>query len=306
MIVRQHLDIKVILRVAWKRVGSLLLVSSGVYYAYTHLGHEHIAISTVPASILGVAIAFLIGFRVNSAYERWWEARKIWGALVNDSRSFSRQVLTLINRRWNPALNEPEVSALHKKLIYRQLAFVHALKNHLRKKEILPEITAFLEEEDIEKLKQEQNIPNAILLMQARTLQNALEKGHTEDFRHMQLDNTLNRFCDSMGAAERIKNTVFPRQYSYYSTQFTRIYSLILPFILIEEAGWLVIPFTLIIGFIFFALDGIASGIEKPFENSYNDIPMSSICRTLEINLRQMLGETNLPAALEPENGFLL
>lgn len=140
MIVRKNLDWKIILKVGWKRMVLLAALSSVVYVAYTYLNTTHLAISTVPASILGVAIAFLIGFRVNSAYERWWEARKIWGALVNDSRSFGRQVLTLIGPGFRGDMDTAAIQAIQRQLIYGQIGFVHALRAHLRRQDILLEI----------------------------------------------------------------------------------------------------------------------------------------------------------------------
>jgi putative membrane protein len=305
MIIRKHLDPRIILRVGRRRIATLLILSTLVYLLYAQFGNRDVVVSTVPASILGVVIAFLIGFRVNSAYERWWEARKIWGGLVNDSRNFARQVMTFINTHWNPELNEEEAATLRRDLIYGQIGFVYALKNTLRRQDIIQETKPFFSIGILARLQEEKHIPNAILLRQAQLVQAAVQSGHTEDFRHMQFDNTFNRLSDWMGASERIKNTVFPRQYSYYSTLFTTIYSYLLPFILVQETGWMVIPFTVLIGFIFFALDGIANGIENPFENSINDTPMSAICRTIEINLRQMLGEKELPEPVQPVNGFL-
>lgn len=304
MILRKSLDWRIIIRRTWKRTTTLFVLSSLVAIAYHLLWFDDLAISTLPASILGVAIAFLIGFRVNSAYERWWEARKIWGALVNDTRSWARQVMFLIPTPATGLENEA-AHQIHRELLYRQLAFVYALKNHLRKLPIAPEIQAFLSAEEVASYEGKSNIPNSLLQKQASRLRDLATNGHLDNFRLIQLDHTLNRLCDEMGACERIKNTVFPRQYSYYSTLFTKIYSFILPFVLVGETGWLVIPFTMLIGFVFYALDIIAYGIDNPFENTLNDTPMSAICRTLEINLREQLGEKELPEPLQPVNGFL-
>lgn len=305
MIVRKILSLRIIVRVAWRRVLTLFLISSAVFVVYELYGNKEIAVSTVPASILGIAIAFLIGFRVNSAYERWWEARKIWGAIVNDSRTFARQVLTFFNTGFSNELTAEQVTEKQKELIYGQIGFVHTLRRQLRKQDPFEEITPFFTAAELEGLRTNQNVANAVLLLQGRKVQEAFGMKYTEDFRHMQIDTRLSALTDAMGACERIKNTVFPRQYSYYSTIFTRLYSYMLPFILVQEAGWMVIPFTILIGFIFFALDSIAGGIENPFENTINDTPMSAICRTIEINLRQMLGEKEVPEPLTPVNGFL-
>lgn len=303
MIVRKHLDIKVVIKVGWKRVTSLALVSSLVVFAYHHLWLD-VSIDTLPASILGVAIAFLIGFRVNSAYERWWEARKLWGAITNDSRSISRQVLTLFTA---PVGNHSDAQLVHlqRQFIKRQIAFCYALKNTLRKHDALKEITSFVSEEEQNYLSTQKNIPNAILLLQGKALQEARQLGYVDEFRMLQIDTRINALADSMGGCERIKNTVFPRQYSYYSTLFVKIYSFMLPFLFVNSSGWITVPFTIIIGFIFFALDTIAGGIENPFENTLNDTPMNAICRNIEINLLQMLDEKDIPSPIEAKNGFL-
>ena len=305
MIVRKHLDPKIVVRIGWKRVLMLTLVSVIVSLAYYYYGNKEIAIDSLPASILGVALAFLIGFRVNAAYERWWEARKLWGAIVNDSRSISRQALTFFSMKHSGSGNENDLTIEKRKFLYRQIAFVYALKNHLRKQDVLAEIKPFVGEDEFHALQDQQNIPVALLQLHARHLEDLLDEGYIEDFRHMQIDVRLSALTDSMGGCERIKNTIFPRQYSYYTTYFVAIYCYLLPFIFIGKSGWFTIPFTILIGFIFFALDSIARGIENPFENSFNDIPMTAICRSIEINIRQMLAEKELPKPVEPVNGFL-
>jgi putative membrane protein len=302
MIVRPSLDPRIIWKVARVRLLTLTVLSTGVYSVHRTWFPE-LALSALPASILGVAISFLIGFRVNNAYERWWEARKVWGAIVNDSRSFARQALTFVTPHWNKG-SEP-VEGTVKQLVYAQIGFAHALRASLRRQDVSSELAPFFAAEELAQLTARRSVPTAILQLQAERLRRAFERAHTEDFRHMQMDATLNRLCDAMGACERIKNTVFPRQYSVYSSQFTRCYCYLLPFILVGDSGVLVVPFTLLIGFIFFALDSIANGIENPFENTYNDTPMSAISRGIEIDLRQMLGERDAPPPIEPVNGFL-
>jgi putative membrane protein len=302
VIVRKKLDPIIIIKRTWKRVFSLVIVAVAVTVAHRYFDIKYISVDSLPASILGVAIAFLIGFRVNSAYERWWEARKLWGSLVNDSRSITRQLISFNTYRKN---ENSEQNTFVKEMVYRQIAFVYALKNALRKTEMFEEIKPFLKEEELNWLMTQKNVPNALLQKQAMVLAEFQRKGYLDDFRHMQIDFKLSALCDAMGGCERIKNTVFPRQYSFYSTFFVKIYTHLLPFVFVNQSGWISIPSTVIIGFIFYALDTIASGIENPFENTINDIPMSAICRTIEINLKQQLGETGIPQPVEPVNGFL-
>jgi putative membrane protein len=306
MIVRKTLDWRIIASVAWKRMLTILVISSGVVVLHDVYGHDHIKIDPLPASILGIAIAFLTSFRVNSAYDRWWEARRLWGQITNDSRTLARQATTFpVAPEGCTDGAELEVHKVMRDLVYRQIAFAYALKNSLRKLPVLPEIEKYLSVADIEYLKLQKNVPNAILELQGRALHEVHQLGFIDQFKHMQMDTKLSSICDQMGGCERIKNTVFPRQYSVYSTVFVKIYTYLLPFVLINQTGWIAIPSSLILGFIFFALDTIAKGIENPFENSFNDTPMSAICRTIEINLLQQLGEKDLPEPVEPVNGFL-
>jgi ion channel-forming bestrophin family protein len=305
MIVRKTLDIRIIIAIAWRRMSMLAGISTVVCVSYYYYGNQAVAIDSLPASIMGVALSILIGFRVNSAYERWWEARKIWGALVNDSRSITRQVLTFVRDYKSDNTRKDELWQEKKKFVYRQIAFVYALSKHLRKQEVLPEIKPFVTDEEMLFVKNQKNIPNALLYLHGLQLEQKLTNGYLDDFRHMQIDYKISALTDSLGACERIKNTIFPRQYSVYTTIFIAIYTYLLPLILVPTCGWYTIPLALIIGFLFFALDSIARGIENPFENTFNDIPMSNICRTIEINLKQMLNEQEIPQPTEPVNGFL-
>lgn len=305
MIVRRHLDPKVVFRIAWKRMLILLLLSTSVVFFYHYFWLEDLAVDTVPASVLGVALAILIGFRINNAYDRWWEGRRLWGSIVNDSRSIARQALGFFEASTISGISEEEAVFEQKTFIYRQIGFVYALKNHLRKLDPMPELKAFLSVQELKSLEGKQNIPNEILLLHSKQLERLSDGGSINDLRYMQMDARMNELCNSMGGCERIKNTVFPRQYSYYATVFIAVYSYLLPFIFVSKSGWATVPFTLIIGFIFFALDSIARGIENPFENNYNDTPMSALCRTIEINLKQMAGEKDVPQAAQAINGFL-
>jgi putative membrane protein len=303
MIVRKTLDPRVIIRVGWKRVLTLIIISVVAVIIHTQTWFD-ISIDPVPASILGVAIAFLIGFRVNSAYERWWEARRLWGSITNDSRSFARQILSIASHPGD-AMPNVKPDNWQRKVIMRQIAFCYALKNSLRKVDVYSEIADFVSKEELDYLKSQKNVANAILQLQAHSLTRARAEEKFDELRLLHMDTRLNSLADAMGGCERIKNTVFPRQYSYYSTLFVRIYSYLLPFVFVGKSGWGTVAFAVLIGFIYFALDAIASGIENPFENSFNDTPMNAICRNIEINLLQMLGETDLPKPVEPVNGFL-
>ncbi|MBC7890931.1 MAG: bestrophin family protein [Sphingobacteriaceae bacterium] len=307
MIVRPDLDPKIVIKYTWRRIVSLLVVAAAVAYIHEYLGFEQVGVDTTLSTVLGTALAILLGFRVTSAYDRWWEARRLWGAITNDSRTMARQLTTFLwyKRREKDGQHREEQDSYVRRMVYRQIGFTYALKNHLRRLEIFEELRPFVGEAELAWLRSQRHVPNALLQKQAQCLQEIEEKGYLGDFRHVQMETRLSLLCDSMGGCERIKNTVFPRQYSVFSTGFVTVYSYLLPFVLVGKIGWVTIPATLVIGFLFYALDSIAKGIENPFENRFDDTPMSSICRTIEINLRQQLGETELPEPVALVNGFL-
>ena len=275
------------------------LVLVGVWSAllganYAWFKEHGMTLSTTPFSILGVALSIFLGFRNNACYDRWWEARKLWGRLINTSRSFTRQALTMVDD-----------AAVQKELAFRTIAFVHALRRHLREQlERLDELKAFLPADEVERLKTESNVPTAILQGTADRLKAA--RGSYEPVHLLALDGSLTDFSDIQGGCERIKNTPVPLSYTMLTHRIVMVYCATLPLGLIDTVG----PFTpvavLIIAYAFLGLDSVGSQIEDPFEEDPNDLPLAAISRMIEVNIRQRLGETALPPMLKPERGILL
>ena len=264
--------------------------------------HVHVPIA-VPA-VLGTALSILLGFRTNSAYDRWWEARKIWGAIVNDSRSFAREVLTLFRR---PAVaSESEMTSLQRELIYRQIAWCYTLSRDLRGQDPAPSLAGLLPPPEIEALATQANPHAAILHTQGQRLQHARAEGYVDDMLYLPLEGTLTRFSDHMGKCERIKGTIFPTMYSFFVRRMAWLFFLLLPLSLAAPLGWLAIPITYITGTVFVMIEAVAGFLEDPFENRATDTPTTAISRTIEINLRQQLGETDLPEKLVPVDGVLM
>ena len=166
---------------------------------YLTLTEIHVPISLI--SVPGTVIALLLGFRTNSAYDRWWEARIIWGSIVNDSRTWVRQLETFI---------KSDDTNINVDMGLRQAAWNYALMRSLRRQNPLADITDMIPEEECRQLEKRQNIPNAMLYTQAKKLKNLHEKGLIDSYQFVQLDRTLNNLTDSMGKCERIKNTIFP------------------------------------------------------------------------------------------------
>lgn len=318
MIVRQHLKLSRIVHYTWRHMLWVVAgnaIGLGMYRA----GVRDLNVN-VPLAILGTALAILLGFKNNNAYDRWWEARRLWGQLVNQSRNLAARVLTLpgvgigleTSQRSrtapvsvNPA-DSADLRARQQRIIYRHLAFTYALKQHLRRLDPWLEVAPFvLDPTESTALRAEQHLPNALLLHQARDLRALYDAGYLDSFRHVLLDTQLAQFYDILGGCERIKNTIFPRQYTVYTDWATKIFLLLLPLTLGEKLGFIAVPFSLVLGFIYVVLAYVGNHIENPFENTINDTPMSALARTIEINLRQNLGETELPAPAAPVDGYL-
>jgi putative membrane protein len=244
---------------------------------------------------MGLAISIFLGFRIKASYDRWWEARIIWGGIVNYSRSFGRQVLTLLDSD----------SDVKKSLIYRHISWVYILSENLRNQKFSEQSTQLLSEEDKKLISEIKNGPTQLLKKQACELRNEFDKNKMSDYRFVQIDSTLNEFYNLQGKSERIKNTPFPREIDFLAKVFVLIFTTLIPFHLVDELRLLTIPLTMIEGFIFTIIATIAAKYDNPFENKHRDTPMTAISRTIEIDLREMLGEVDLPLPKIPKNGFL-
>lgn len=261
---------------------------------------------TLPMSVIGTALAFLIGFRNNSAYGRWWEARKIWGKLVNDSRHFSLKTIGFLSTQWNANLSKEEVKRAQKRLIYRHIAFVWAVNKHLRKLDWQETLTPFVSKEELEELLKADHIPLTLLKNQTYDIKELYEKKYFDDFRHVSLDAIMENFNDALGKSERIKNTVFPMQYNWYMQYAIWVFLLLLPFGLLGHLGLWSFPISILVGYVFIVLEYLGRHIENPFENHPNDTPLDALSRTIEINLKEVLGEKKLPPKIVPQEGKYL
>lgn len=273
-----------------------------VVVAYKVLGWGWIASPHIPLALYGSAIGVILSFRNNSCYARWWDARTLWGAIVNNSRSLARQVLTGMRAR--PG-EEAELAELQRAIVIRQIAFVHTLRQHLRQLDPLEEVAALLPREEVDALRAHRNVPLALQSTLGGLLLQAEDKGWINPLQWQAMDATLSDLADAQGGTERIKNTPMPKQYDYFPQLFVQIYCVLLPLAMVTNLGWFTPLGSTLVAFIFLALDKIGRDLEDPFDNSVYDIPLSSITRGIEINLRQMLGETALPEPEQPVRGVL-
>ena len=253
-----------------------------VLYSTYHLSRITIPIA-VP-TILGTVISLLLGFRSNQAYDRWWEARHIWGAIVNDSRTLARQVMNFTHDSYEA----DEVREFQQRMINRQIAWTYCLAKHLRNQKCNGLLEKYLTREDLAYVSQVDNKPTALLELMGRDLKLALESGWINRFQQMEIDKTLSRLCDAMGKCERIKNTVFPSTYSLYIHMALLLFIALLPFGVIEYFGMFEVPLVVAISGCFLLIEKMAIHLQDPFENKPTDTPMTAIARSIENNLRQL------------------
>jgi len=312
-------------------------------FQYFHF--EWFSIPWLPISVIGTAVAFYIGFKNNQAYDRLWEARKIWGAIVNSSRKLGACTKAYIGNQFRSEdYDKDDLNAIHQKILYRHVAYLYALRSQLliptswehisqrgmvgwsAKKRMKSwgiglhndditetHLKALLPENEIERLINYKNTATQIIDQQSQDLADLRAQDLIDDFRHMELQNLLNDFYDHQGKAERIKKFPLPRQYASVSFIFVGLFIFLLPLGMVSEfhklghwAIWLSVPFTVIIGWVYIMMELVGDYSENPFEGLGNDIPMLSLCRVIEIDLREMLGETDLPPNIEPINGILM
>jgi len=318
MILSRNLNWKHIIYYTRLKLLYFIALSFSVYYIHKIFNITSLNIPFNAVATLSTALAIYLGFKNNYAYERWWEARKIWGLIVNYSRSWAREVLTMIISNGE---KHTEFEKIQSRLLYRHIAFVNALRVYIREKheynetnikEIIEvsnkynDIKKFISEEEYAAAMSKKNPPNHLLKLQGDDLKTAFENGWLSDFRFIKLSETLTEFNNHQGMSERIKNTPLPRPYSFFSRVFVTIHGTLIPFAFIEELGWVNIPLSILINFVFLALDYVGERTEDPFENRMDDTPLSSISLTVEENVKEMYGDINMPVRPSVEMGVLM
>lgn len=289
--------IKVILKI-WKWLLFYLVLSVAVSIMHSYYG-INVSIATTEISMLGVALSILMGFRVSSAYDRWWEARKIWGSIVNNSRSLARQLIAFTH-------HSKVGRKLLENVVYRHIAFVYATSCRLREQNPEGAIKPFLESEEYDQMKNKTHIPNLLLLHNMYAIKKMHYDKHISDIELLRLEETILHLTDNMGSAERIKNTPFPVPYSYFTWMLVHLFAVLVPFGMVDSFGYVTIPVAMCAIFIFLVIEQIAVEIQDPFSNRENDIPVTAISQGIEFDLKEMLGDKDIPEKDGAVNGVLM
>ena len=299
-------------------------------------GLQWLQLPWTPIAVIGTAVAFVIGFQNNAAYGRIWEARKIWGGIVNYSRTWTMMVQDMVtNEHASSPVPEEELKTHIKTLVHRHIAWMTALRYAMREKRTwevfleektaqnwekmiyIPErkvaleeaLTPYLSKDDYNFVFSKKNKSAAVLTLQSRHLRTLKEKGLIWEFSFLKLESLLEELFNLQGKSERIKNFPYPRQYATIAHEFIWMFILLLPLAVIPEFAkigvrlesvypdaacyfvWLSVPFSVSISWIFHTMEKIGRVGENPFEGTGNDVPISTISRGIEKDIRQMIGE---------------
>ena len=300
MYVKEVFSLWRLLRDIWAGVLGVTTYAALVFYLYQYHQWYFLEFPITIISILGTALSLLLGFRTNSAYDRWWEGRQIWGTIVNESRTLVRQCLAFIDNE------DGEKDEVVQHIAHLQIAWCYALSNSLRRESVLINANLYLTEEELAFVARHDNIPNAILYLIEMQVAGRYRTGQLKEHFFQNIDRTLQVLCEAMGKCERIKNTIFPTQYSFFVHLTIFLFTIILPMGLIASIGRIAIPVTFIISSLFFYVESISYVMQNPFEGSPNDIPMTSISRTIEINLLQLIDAFHIPDKILPKDGYVM
>lgn len=251
---------------------------------------------SLPLTIFGSVLALFLGFRDNAAYQRWWEGRVLWGAMINASRNIAREA-----RNFLPV---EEAHDLRRSIVLRQVAYVNALRTQLRRQQVDAEVLRFLSRGEAEPALARANIANGLLDGTGRRINDAMKRGWIDTIQQARMESTLVDIANAQGGMERLKNTPLPNQYRFFPTFFTHLFCILLPIGLVETLGLATPLGSTIAGLMFLAVLQIGDDLVDPFANTVHDVPLTAMCRTIEIDLLQAIGEQPQPP-VTPVKGVL-
>ena len=255
--------------------------------------------STAMFTLLGIALSLFLGFRNNASYQRWWEARTLWGQLVYDARSFARQVLSYIDA------DTPAGQEAQRTMIHLTIAFTHAVRHRLRGSAPWEDIAPYIAPEHQARLHEVRNVPDAIMRIMGKELGKIRRAQMVSEQIIQNMDERLNSMTIVLAACERILNTPLPFAYMLLVHRTTYIYCIMLPFGLVASMGWTTPFVCAVIAYTFFGLDTLSEELEDPFGMAANQLPLTALSRTIEVSLLEALNEGEIPPDIVPTNGYL-
>jgi putative membrane protein len=298
MVVAGSTNVIRFMRGYWIYLVVVIVVMIAVEISNDYVNYERRTLSLASIGLVVTALSIFLVFRVGEAYSRWWEARGHWGLIVNDSRSFARQITSLVTDR-----------SAHTRLVHRHLAWINALRHALRGEDDKLSTAPFISEGELAILDGAKNRATQLMQRQAQDLRELQAAGSLDPFGRLVLEETLSNLTHHQGGCEKIKTTAFPDHVAYFSRFTAWGLAITIPCVVLESDNqidlidMLVTPFLMLS---FVLTERLGSDLKTPFANRVNDTPMTALCRTIEIDLRQQLGESEIPEPLEPVAGVLM
>ncbi len=364
MFTKRTYPLKTMLMWTRRNIYIFILIATVPVFLYTVLHWYWLHLPWLPIGLVGTAVSFIIGFKNNASYGRLWEARKIWGGIVNSSRSFTIMLNDFItNEHTENPLSDDEFFKIKKQIILRHIAWITSLRHAMRapkpwessylnksdqeyiskidiyekKYSLEEELEGYLSNEELKYVLSKKNKQTACVNLQSKQLKELKFKGYIEDFRHMEMEKMLVELYTLQGKSERIKNFPYPRQFATLNYLFVWIFIILLPFGMMHEFDqignnivdgmqkykpypeggyhhiieligeyfvWFTIPFSVIISWIFHTMERIGEVSENPFEGTGNDVPITTMSRDIEIDIRQMIDDdpNEIPKPIESKN----
>lgn len=292
----------------WRRILRNQMLSLGIIAVFTVLailsqssGFMKLPATMLPINVLGIALTVIVAFRNNAAYDRYWEARKLWGSLVNSARTLGRQVVTFLVV---PTDAHPDTRAAmlrwRGEMVNGTVAYIHALRCSLHDEGPWDDLRGLLPDHVIQAMRDQRSPPTAVATWLSRRATEATALGWISELKLQRIDASIQELVNHQGGCERIKRTPIPMYFSFFTYYIVRVYCIMLPFGLVRELGLYTIPASLAFAIVFHLLDAFGRLIEAPFGSGPVTLPLTSLALTIEINLKQMLVPLNEPVADAP------
>ncbi|MGI4848720.1 MAG: bestrophin family protein [Janthinobacterium lividum] len=300
MVVQQNSSFRSLIAYIGWSLGMLLLWDLVVTFGYVTLNeNEGLEFPSLPVTLAGSALVLFLSLRNNAAYARWWEARTLWGAIVNSSRSFARQANSMIGA----GENDQATHALRHDLVIRQINYANALRFHLLKQRPANLLEELADAERM-RLTDHANIPNAILMRNAQDLAQACRAGSLGAYERVLIEQTLKDLSNAQGGLERICNTPLPKQYAQYPRIFVNTFCVLLPLGLVDSLLLYTPIASTLVGFMLMTMEKMGRDLQDPFNDNVHNVPMESICQTIRIDLLQGIGK-KAPTPIASVDGVL-
>ncbi|MDO9599346.1 MAG: bestrophin family ion channel [Azoarcus sp.] len=280
-------------RIFWQQLFVFLLACT-VVVMHGQLFHWKVTLTAAPFSLMGVSLAIFLGFRINASYDRYWEARKLWGTVLVAARNLARQALTLTT---------PGTDA--RPFVLGLIAFAVAMRNQLRGRARDAGLDGLLPAEVLARLGTARSAPTLILMWLAQWLRERRGAGALEPMLAQHMEQGLDELSGALGGCERIANTPLPFTYSVILHRSVYLYCMLLPFGLVDSIGWMTPLVVAFVSYTFFALEALSDEIEDPFGVMPNDLALDAIAAGIDASLRELLGEIPPPAP-QPDANFIL